>query len=68
MTSWWNDKQRTFKPGMVREKAALYADNRCKFNRDDPRWEAYYRGYLSGYLTSQRNKFAALRVALRVSK
>lgn len=65
MSSWWNAKDRKFKPGMVRGKAAAYADSRTKFNRDDPRWDAFYRGYLSGYLASQREKFATLRLRVK---
>lgn len=71
MSSWWNNKtmsdgsNRSFDPKKVRGKAAAYADSRTKYNRDDPKWDAFYRGYLSGYLTSQREKFANIRLRLK---
>lgn len=71
MSSWWNTKfmsdgtNKQFDPAKVRGKAAAYADSRTKCNRSDNRWDAFYRGYLSGYLTSQREKFAILRLKLK---
>lgn len=63
MSSWWNDKTRKFDPKAVRGKAAAYADSRCK-DRKSPIWDAFYRGFLSGYLKSQREKFAVIRLKL----
>lgn len=71
MSSWWNQKfmgdgtNRRFDPAKVRGKAAAYADNRTKYNRADPRWDAFYRGYLSGYLVCQREKFALIRLKVK---
>lgn len=65
MSSWWNAKDRQFNPKLVRAKAAAYADLRCKNNRDDPKWNIFYRGFLSGYLASQREKFAIIRLKLK---
>lgn len=71
MTSWWNSKtmidgsNRKFDPAKARGKAAAYADSRTKANRTDPKWDAFYRGYLSGFLASQREKFAEIRLKLK---
>lgn len=64
MSSWWNDPDRKFKEETARGKAAVYAD-KIAGDRKYPMWKLVYMAYLSGYLKSQREKFALIRLKLK---
>ena len=70
MASWWNNplksdgSKREFKEDSARGKAAAYAD-KLVGSRKFPLWKLIYMAYLAGYLRSQREKFAELRIKLR---
>lgn len=70
-SSWWNDplnsdgSLREFKEETARGKAAKYAD-KVVGTRRLPLWKLVYMAYLAGYLKSQREKFASIRLKVKV--
>lgn len=70
MSSWWNTpvksdgSNREFKEESARGKAAVYAD-KVVADRSVPLWKLVYMAYLAGYLKSQREKFANIRLQLK---
>lgn len=70
MYSWWNNPKnsdgsdRKFNPETARGKAAIYAD-KVVGTRKYPMWKLVYMAFLAGYLKSQREKFAIIRLKLK---
>lgn len=57
--------KREFKEDSARGKAATYADKVIR-TRKLPLWQLVYMAFLAGYLKSQREKFAELRLRIKV--
>lgn len=59
-SSWYNPRPANAKRAPVRAMASAYADKYYKSNTRE--WEVAYESFLSGYLKSQRARFAEIRL------
>lgn len=64
-SSWMSKPNRHFKTAPVRLRAAKYAD--ARYGRETQEWEICFGSFLAGFMHSNKLKYAALRVRLKVA-